>query len=117
MSLKIINDLFQEVRRLSIAGVRFSRNDFRLRNVLEEMAGIKDSSAVMQRLYSAGMKVLESDDNEINDNFFELSNLVTAVMVTRLKLKSTGNSKILKTSLWLNRLTYPIAGYTQSWKL
>jgi hypothetical protein len=93
MSLALINDLFVEVRRLSIAGIKFAKDDFRLKNSLDEIAKIRGSSAVMQRLYSAGNRVLESADNELPDNFFEFSNLVTAVMATQADNQVSGDLK------------------------
>jgi hypothetical protein len=90
MSLQLINDLYKEIRRLSIAGAELSRADFRLKNVLNDLAKIKDSSAVLQRLYTTGMKVIESDNAEVNQNFLELSNLVSAVMVTQADTQTAG---------------------------
>jgi hypothetical protein len=97
MSLPIINDLYQEVRRLSIAGARLSRDDFRLKNVLNDLEKVKGSSAVMQRLHATGTKVLESSDAEIGQNFLEFSNLVTAVMATQANTQPAGESRPLTT--------------------
>jgi hypothetical protein len=98
MPLQIIDDLYNEVRRLNIAGIKVAGDDFRLKNLLEEIGKIKGSSPVMQKLHSAGTRLVESQEKGLADNFFEFSNLVMAVKATQVDTEISGELKVIETT-------------------
>ncbi|MFX3632770.1 MAG: HEAT repeat domain-containing protein [Candidatus Pristimantibacillus sp.] len=98
MSVAIINELHQEVRRLFIAGSRLAANDPRLVKLHPQLAQLGENSPVFKRLADHVQKVLDSEGEALAPSLLELGGLLHAILYTQ------GNSDANKSSIQIEPL-------------
>lgn len=89
MSIAILNEVYNETRRLAIAGSTLANGDFRLQKLVEPLTKAGKKAPVFAKVATAVETVLSSNDKNSADALMELSTLVTAVLYTQ---GATGSS-------------------------
>lgn len=83
MSIAVLTQVYDEVRRLSIAGSVVASGDFRLKKLVAplEQAGAK--APVFAKVAQAVNKVVDSTDQTSAESVLELSTLINAILYTQ----------------------------------
>src|SRR3954463_16088036 len=83
MSIAILNQVYDEARRLAVAGSVVARGDFRLKKLLPplEQAGAK--APVFAKVAECARAVIDGPEDQSAANLLELTSLVTAVLYTQ----------------------------------
>src|SRR3954447_466517 len=83
MSIAVLNQVYDEARRLAVAGSVVARGDFRLKKLLPplEQAGAK--APVFAKLAECARAVTDGPDDASAGNLLELTSLVSAVLYTQ----------------------------------
>src|SRR6478736_5460115 len=83
MSIAVLSQVYDEARRLAVAGSAVARGDYRLKKLLPplEQAGAK--APVFARVAEAAKAVVEGPEEAAAGNLLELASLVTAVLYTQ----------------------------------
>jgi hypothetical protein len=83
MSIVVLTQVYDEARRLAVAGSAVARGDFRLKKLIPplEQAGAK--APVFARVAEAAKAVVEGPEEAAAGNLLELTSLVTAVLYTQ----------------------------------
>lgn len=97
MSIAVLNQVYDEARRLAVAGSVVARGDFRLRKLVPplEQAGAK--APVFAKVAEAANKVIEGPEDASVANLLELTALVTAVLYTQGETGMPGDLKPVET--------------------
>lgn len=98
MSIAILGQVYDEVRRLAIAGGAVASGDFRLKKLVPtlEQAGAK--APVFARVGQAAQAVVESDEKTASAALLELATLVNAILYTQGETGIAGEWKPLATT-------------------
>src|SRR3954452_20731873 len=83
MSIAVLNQVYDEARRLAVAGSVAARGDFRLKKLLPplEQAGAK--APVFAKVAEAARAVVDGPDESAAASLLELASLVTAILYTQ----------------------------------
>ena len=83
MSIPVLTQVYDEVRRLSIAGSALASGDFRLKKLVAPLEQAGQKSPVFAKVAQAVQKVVESNDATSSESLLELSTLVNAILYTQ----------------------------------
>jgi hypothetical protein len=83
MSIPILNQVYDEVRRLSIAGSAVAPGDFRLKKLMPPLEQSGQKTPVFAKVAQAIGKLVESTEKTSAEALLELSTLVNAVLYTQ----------------------------------
>ena len=83
MSLPVLQQTYEEVRRLAIAGSLVAHNDFRLKKLLTPLQQVGKQAPVFAKIAEAVTRLVESPETESAEALLELSTLVNAVLYTQ----------------------------------
>lgn len=83
MSLAVLKQTYDEVRRVSIAGSVVAANDFRLKKLSAPLEQLGQKAPVFAKLAQAVTKLAECKEKESAEALLELSTLVNAVLYTQ----------------------------------
>ena len=83
MSLALLSQLFDETRRLAIAGSVVAPGDFRLKKLAPQLAQVGQKAPVFAKLGEAAKAVVESDEHTAAPMLLNLSTLINAVLYTQ----------------------------------
>ena len=91
MSIAVLNQVYDEMRRVAIAGSGLAGDDFRLKKLIPplEQAGAK--VPVFAKVAQAIQKVIDPATENAAEALLELSTLVTAVLYTQGETGATGS--------------------------
>src|SRR3954454_6807692 len=83
MSIAVLNQVYDEARRLAVAGSVVAGGDFRLKKLLPplEQAGAK--APVFAKVAECAKAVIDGSEDSSAENLLELTALVTAVLYTQ----------------------------------
>jgi hypothetical protein len=83
MSIAVLNQVYEEARRLAVAGSVVARGDFRLKKLLPplEQAGAK--APVFAKVAECARAVIDGPEDTSAESLLELTSLVTAVLYTQ----------------------------------
>ncbi|MFO0808578.1 MAG: HEAT repeat domain-containing protein [Gemmataceae bacterium] len=83
MSIAVLTQVYDEARRLAVAGSVVARGDFRLKKLLPplEQAGAK--APVFAKVAECARAVIDGPDDTSAESLLELTSLVTAVLYTQ----------------------------------
>ncbi len=83
MSIAVLNQVYDEARRLAVAGSAVARGDFRLKKLLPplEQAGAK--TPVFAKVAECARAVIDGPEDTSAASLLELTSLVTAVLYTQ----------------------------------
>ena len=83
MSIPVLTQVYDEVRRLSIAGSVVATGDFRLKKLIPPLEQSGQKAPVFAKVAQAVTKVVESNDKNSAEALLDLSTLVNAVLYTQ----------------------------------
>lgn len=97
MSIAVLNQVYDEARRLAVAGSVVAQGDFRLKKLVGplEQAGAK--APVFAKVAEAANKVIDGPEDASAANLLELTALVTAVLYTQGETGLPGDLKPIET--------------------
>lgn len=97
MSIAVLNQVYDEARRLAVAGSVVARGDFRLKKLIPplEQAGAK--APVFARVAEAAKAVVDGTEAASAGNLLELTALVTAVLYTQGETGAPGTLEPIET--------------------
>ena len=83
MSIPVLTQVYDEVRRLSIAGSVVAPGDFRLKKLVAPLEQSGQKAPVFTKVAQAVNKVVDSTDKTSGEALLELSTLVNAILHTQ----------------------------------
>lgn len=83
MSIPVLSNVYEEVRRLSIAGSVVAPGDFRLKKLVAPLEQAGQKAPVFAKVAQAVSKVVASTDKTSAEALLELSTLVNAILYTQ----------------------------------
>jgi hypothetical protein len=83
MSIPVLTQVYEEVRRLSIAGSVVAPGDFRLKKLIAPLEQAGQKAPVFAKVAQAVTSVVESNDQTSAESLLELSTLVNAILYTQ----------------------------------
>lgn len=83
MSIPVLSNVYEEVRRLSIAGSVVAPGDFRLKKLVAPLEQAGQKAPVFAKVAQAVSKVVDSTDKTSAEALLELSTLVNAILYTQ----------------------------------
>jgi hypothetical protein len=97
MSIAVLNQVYDEARRLAVAGSVVARGDFRLKKLLPplEQAGAK--APVFAKVAECAKAVIDGPEETSADSLLELTSLVTAVLYTQGETGVAGDLQPIET--------------------
>jgi hypothetical protein len=98
MSIAVLNQVYDETRRLAIAGSVVARGDFRLKKLVPplEQAGAK--APVFAKAAQAVTALVEANEQASAQSLLDLCTLVTAVLYTQGETGQAGDLKPIETT-------------------
>lgn len=90
MSIAALNQVYDEMRRLAIAGGNLASGDFRLKKLVEPLKASAAKAPVFGKVAEAVEKVVEAPAKESATALLELSTLVTAILYTQGETGAAG---------------------------
>lgn len=98
MSIAILTQVYDEMRRLAIAGSVVAGGDFRLKKLLPalEQAGAK--APVFARVAAAVKQVVDGNEQTSAESLLELATLVNAILYTQGETGAAGDLQPIETS-------------------
>ena len=97
MSIPVLTQVYDEVRRLSIAGSTLASGDFRLKKLVAPLEQAGQKSPVFAKVAQAVQKVVDSNDATSSESLLELSTLVNAILYTQGATGTEGKLEPIKT--------------------
>ena len=98
MSIALLNQVYDETRRLVIAGSNLAVGDFRLKKLVVPLRKSGKRTPVFEKLASAIETVVDGDEKQSPQALLELSSLVLAVSYTQGESGLKGTSKPIETT-------------------
>lgn len=93
MSLTMVSELQQELRRLAIAGCTLAKGDFKLKKMLPQLQQLGQKVPVFAKISTHLEQVVHAKDEQLQEPFLELLTLVNAVLYTQGKSDLDGELK------------------------
>ncbi|SCW63134.1 hypothetical protein SAMN04487970_102217 [Paenibacillus tianmuensis] len=90
MSLQVLTDLHQEVRRLYIAGSSVATGDLRLSRLLPQLRKLGENAPVFNRLADAVQLVTEAKPEQASVKLLELGTLLHSILYTQGRTEAQG---------------------------
>ncbi|PZD97462.1 hypothetical protein DNH61_02390 [Paenibacillus sambharensis] len=90
MSMEMLYDLHQDVRRLFIAGSAVSGGDVRIKRQLPKLEQLGESAPVFKRVAEAASRVGEGTAEQMADALLELAVLLHAILYTQGQTDAAG---------------------------
>ncbi|MDO3681040.1 HEAT repeat domain-containing protein [Paenibacillus ehimensis] len=90
MSLQVLTDLHQEVRRLFIAGSSVAVGDLRLTRLLPQLRKLGENAPVFNRLADAVQLVTEARPEQASAKLLELGTLLHSILYTQGRTEAQG---------------------------
>ncbi|MWC29832.1 HEAT repeat domain-containing protein [Paenibacillus sp. MMS18-CY102] len=97
MSVELLSDLQQEVRRLFIAGSAMAQGDMRLTKLLPQLKKLGEAAPVFNRLAESSEGLLGATREESPAKLLELAALLSAVLHTQGKTETPGEASPIET--------------------
>jgi hypothetical protein len=83
MSIAVLNQVYDEARRLAVAGSVVARGDFRLKKLIPPLEQAGATAPVFARVAQCAKAVVEGPEEKSAENLLELTSLVSAVLYTQ----------------------------------
>jgi hypothetical protein len=97
MSIPVLIEVYDEVRRLAIAGSAVAPGDFRLKKLIPPLAKSGEKAPVFAKVSQAVQAVVESNEKTAAAALLELTTLVNAILYTQGETGAAGEFKALET--------------------
>lgn len=98
MSIPVLIQVYDEMRRLAIAGSAVAAGDFRLRKLVPPLQQAGEKAPVFARVAQAIQAVVDSDEKTASTALLELTTLVNAILYTQGETGIAGELKPLETA-------------------
>jgi HEAT repeats len=98
MSIPLLRQVYEEVRRLSIAGSIVAPGDFRLKKLVAPLEQAGQKAPVFARVAQAVNRVVESDDRTSGEALLDLSTLINAILYTQGETGQEGELERIETA-------------------
>lgn len=98
MSIPVLIQVYDEMRRLAIAGSAVAAGDFRLKKLVPPLAASGDKAPVFARVAQAVQAVIDSSEKTASTALLELTTLVNAILYTQGETGIAGEFKPLETT-------------------
>src|SRR5688572_16619542 len=83
MSIPVLTQVYDEVRRLSIAGSVVAAGDFRLKKLVPALEQSGQKAPVFAQVAKSVTKLVESSEKTSGEALLELSTLINAILYTQ----------------------------------
>ena len=90
MSIAVLHQVFDETRRLAIAGSNLAQDDFRLKKLIPPLEKAGKKAPVFAKVAAAAQQVIEAKPKDSANALLELSGLVMAILYTQGELGASG---------------------------
>ena len=97
MSIAVLVQVYDEVRRLAIAGSAVAPGDFRLKKLIPPLEKSGEKVPVFAKVAQAATAVVDSNDRTASTALLELTTLVNAILYTQGETGIAGEFKPLET--------------------
>ncbi|QDU75953.1 hypothetical protein Pan97_29970 [Bremerella volcania] len=91
MSIAVLAQVYDEVRRLSIAGSSVAPGDFRLKKLIAPLEKSGEKAPVFKKVAESVSKVIESNETTSAEALLDLSTLVNAILYTQGEVGAEGD--------------------------
>lgn len=98
MSLPLLSQVYDETRRLAIAGSAAAPGDFRLKKLVAPLEQAGQKAPVFARVAQAATRLVESNEASSPEALLELSTLVNAILYTQGETGAAGDLEPLATT-------------------
>ena len=98
MSIPVLIQVYDEMRRLAIAGSAVAAGDFRLKKLIPPLAASGEKAPVFARVAQAVQAVVDSSEKTASTALLELTTLVNAILYTQGETGIAGEFKPLETT-------------------
>lgn len=98
MSIVLLNQVYDETRRLAIAGSVVAVGDFRLKKLIEPLTKSGEKAPVFAKVAQAITKVVDSTEKTSAEALLELSTLVNAILYTQGETGIEGKLEPIETT-------------------
>jgi len=97
MSIAILTQVYDEVRRIAIAGSAVAGGDFRLKKLIPSLEQAGKKAPVFAKVAQAATQLIESDEKNSAAALLELSTLINAILYTQGETGCEGSLKPIET--------------------
>jgi hypothetical protein len=97
MSIPVLVQVYDEMRRLAIAGSAVAPGDFRLKKLIAPLEKSAEKAPVFAKVAQAVQAVVDSNDKTASTALLELTTLVNAILYTQGATGIAGELKPLET--------------------
>jgi hypothetical protein len=98
MSIAVLVQVYDEARRLAIAGSAVAAGDFRLKKLIPPLQQAGEKAPVFGRVAQAAQAVVDSNDKTASGALLELATLVNAILYTQGETGIAGELTALQTT-------------------
>jgi len=98
MSIPVLIEVYDEMRRLAIAGSAVAPGDFRLKKLIPPLEKSGEKAPVFAKVAQAATAVVESNEKTASTALLELTTLVNAILYTQGETGAAGELKPLETT-------------------
>lgn len=98
MSIAILNQVYDEMRRLAIAGSVVAAGDFRLKKLIPSLEQMGAKAPVFTKVAEAAKKVVDGKEQNSAEALLELATLVNAILYTQGETGMEGTLQPIETT-------------------
>ena len=98
MSIPVLTQVYDEVRRLSIAGSVVAAGDFRLKKLIPPLEAAGQKAPVFAKVAQSLTKLVESNEKTSSEALLEVSTLVNAILYTQGETGIAGDLQPIETT-------------------
>ncbi len=98
MSIAVLNQVYDETRRLAIAGSNLAADDFRLKKLIPQLKKAGEKAPVFAKVGESAEKLINSPSKDSANALLDLSTLVTAILYTQGTTGAEGKLQPIETS-------------------
>ena len=95
MSIPVLAQVYDEVRRLSIAGSVVAAGDFRLKKLIPPLEAAGQKAPVFAKVAQSVTKLVESNEKTSSEALLEVSTLVNAILYTQGETGLAGDLQLV----------------------
>lgn len=96
MSIAILTQVYDEVRRLAIAGSNLAPGDFRLKKLVVPLETAGKKAPIFGKVAEAAQRLIDSTEKNSADALLELSTLVSSILYTQGETGISGRAKAIE---------------------
>jgi hypothetical protein len=98
VSIAVLTQVYDEVRRLAIAGSVVAPGDFRLKKLVPALEKAGEKAPVFAKVAGSAAKLIDSNEKSSAEALLELSTLINAVLYTQGETGAAGELRPIETT-------------------